>query len=107
MTTADLVNLVVSRLDSIESHQTAFRKEVRQDVEEIKQLARITNGRVTALERQEIDEKARLSERQKIDQENAEGREKRVAPVRQVMISVAAGVTVAVTVGALSHFGLV
>ena len=107
MTTAELVNLVVSRLDSIEHHQTAFRKEVREDVEEIKQLARLTNGRVTALERREIDEKARLEERQRIDQEQAAGREKKIAPGRQVMISVAAGVTVAVAVGVLSHFGLV
>ena len=107
MTTAELVNLVVSRLDSIEHNQIEFRKEVRRDVAEIKQLARLTNGRVTALERKEIDEHARLDERQKIDQEHAEVKEKKVAPVRQVLISVAAGVLLAASLAALNHFGLV
>lgn len=107
MTTAELVNLVVGRLDSMESSQADFRKEVRKDIREIKQLARATNGRVTALERKEIDEHARLDERQKIDQEQAEGREKRVAPVRQVLISVAAGVLLAGALAGLNHFGLV
>lgn len=107
MTTAEFVNLIVSRLDSMEANHADFREEVRRDVSEIKKLARATNGRVTALERREIDEHARLSERQKIDQENAAVREKRTAPVRQVLISVAAGVFLAGAISALNHFGLV
>lgn len=107
MTTAEFVNLIVSRLDSIENHQTEFREEVRRDVLEIKELARATNGRVTALERKEIDEKARLSERRKMDEENQQVKEQRVAPVRQVLISVAAGVLLAASLAALNHFGLV
>lgn len=107
MTTAEFVNLIVSRLDSMEANHADFREEVRRDVSEIKKLTRATNGRVTALERREIDEHARLSERQKIDQENAAVREKRTAPVRQVLISVAAGVFLAGAISALNHFGLV
>lgn len=107
MTTAEFVNLIVSRLDSMEKNQAEFRDEVRKDVREIKKLARLTNGRVTALERKEIDEHARLDERQKMDQEQAEGKEKKVAPVRQVLISVSAGVLLAASLAALNHFGLV
>lgn len=107
MTTAELVNLVVSRLDSMESTQADFREEVRRDVDELKTLARATNGRVTELERQKISEHARLQERQRIDKEQAEGREKRVAPVKQVLISVAAGVLLAGSLAALSQVGVI
>lgn len=107
MTTAEFVNLIVSRLDSMEKNQAEFRDEVREDVKEIKELARLTNGRVTKLERKKIDEHARLDERQKIDQESAQSKEKKVAPVRQVLISVAAGVLLAATLAGLNHFGLV
>ncbi len=107
MTTADLVNLVVSRLDSMEHNQAEFRDEVRKDVREIKQLARATNGRVTALERKEIRDSAALEERRRIDKQQEESREKKVAPVRQVLISVAAGVMLAGALGALNHFGVV
>lgn len=107
MTTADLVNLVVSRLDSMEHNQSEFRDEVRKDITEIKQLSRATNGRVTALERKEIDERARLEERQLIDRQNAEVKEKRSAPVRQILISVTAGVVLAGAISAMNHFGVV
>lgn len=106
MTTADLVNLVVSRLDSMQHSQDDFREEVRKDVEELKTLARATNGRVTELERQKISEHAKLQERQRIDKENAENKEKRVAPVKQVLISVAAGVLLAGSLAALSQAGV-
>lgn len=114
MTTADLVNLVVSRLDSMESSQLEFRDEVRRDISEIKQLARITNGRVTQLERKSIEHQARLAERQQVDRELAKEREheqaqrdKRQAPFVQILVSVCAGVMLAGALAALNHFGVI
>lgn len=114
MTTADLVNLVVSRLDSMEKNHADFRDEVRRDVTEIKQLARLTNGRVTELERKSIEHQARLAERQQVDRELAkereheqEQRDKRQAPFVQIIVSVCAGVLLAGSLAALNHIGVI
>lgn len=107
MTTADLVNLVVSRLDSMEAAHADFREEVRRDVSEIKSLARATNGRVTALERREIAEKAALDERRRVDEEAQEIRERRAAPLKQIAVGVIGGVMLTLIGAGLNQLGLV
>jgi hypothetical protein len=107
MTTAELVNLLIERLDSIERKASEFRAEMREDVREVKSLSRATNGRVTELERQKIAEHARLAERQRIDAEQAEVKQQRLKPLQQLSVGVVSGVSLTLIVAALNTFSII
>jgi len=107
MTTGELVKLLIGRLDSIEQGNAEFRDEMRADIVEVKQLTRLTNGRVTALERHNIGEQAKLAERARIEAELAQLKDQRMRPVQQMSVGLVTGVGLTLIAAALNSFNIV